>query len=449
MIPVNVKTSIPGPKSQEMIAEAMQVIAQAQYSGLFGITLHSGERVFLTDVDGNVFLDFLAGASAVCVGYSRQEVIDAYAQTAQKLQHSCFTYSPNEEAITFAKRIIATTPGNFDKRVLFGMCGSDSVDAAIKIARKFTRKPRIIYFRKSYHGSTGLSIAVNGFEGLQAGLFLGDHYSAVDFPSTPAQAEIALEAIEQLLKKGDVAAVITEPVQGDGGNVVPPFDFHRNLCDLAHRYQAVYIVDETQSGVGRSGHWWEIETFNVAPDILCSGKAISGGYIPLSACVARAEMAATLGKTQHLFTLSGHPPACAVANKIFEIIERDSLMLNAVNRGKQLTEGMQKLVERYPCAKEVRGPGLHVGFETIDPKTNASLGGLFAFRCVEKGLYPGYFGETNNVMRLHPPLIINEEEMHFAIDTISSVVEEYETGRLPESTRLRYKQFAVGLGSDK
>jgi 4-aminobutyrate aminotransferase len=110
---------------------------------------------------------------------------------------------------------------------------------------------------------------------------------------------------------------------------------------------------------------------------------------------------------------------------------------------------MQKLVERYPCAKEVRGPGLHVGFETIDPKTNASLGGLFAFRCVEKGLYPGYFGETNNVMRLHPPLIINEEEMHFAIDTISSVVEEYETGRLPESTRLRYKQFAVGLGSDK
>jgi 4-aminobutyrate aminotransferase len=449
MISVNVKTSIPGPKSQELIAQAMQVICSAQYGGLYGIALHSGERVFLTDVDGNVFLDFLAGASAVSVGYSRQEVIDTYAQTAQKLQHSCFVYSPNEEAIAFAKCISATTPGNFEKRVLLGMCGSDSVDAAIKIARKFTKKPRIIYFKKSYHGSTGLSIAVNGFEGLQAGLFLGDNYTAVDFPSTPAQAEKALDTIEQLLKKGDVAAVITEPIQGDGGNVVPPHDFHGNLCDLAHRYQAVFIVDETQSGAGRSGHWWEIETFNVAPDILCSGKAIGGGYVPISACIARAEMAETLGKTQHLFTLSGQPPSCAVASKIFEIIERDNLLANATNRGKQLTDALQKLVDRYPSAKEVRGPGLHIGFETIDPKTNTSLGGLFAFRCVEKGLYPGYFGETNNVMRLHPPLIINEEEMRFAIDTITSVVEEYETGRLPESTRLRYKQFAVGLGSDK
>jgi 4-aminobutyrate aminotransferase len=390
------------------------------------LAIDCGQGAYLTDVDGNTYLDFLAGASAVSLGYNNQELIQTYAQTAQKMQHCAFGYSPSQEAIDLAKKLIEITPGDHSKLVLFGMTGSDSVDAAIKVSRRATGKPRIISFRASYHGSTGFSLAANGFGSLQRGLFLGENFSMVPFPSTREQAEITLTAIEDLLKNGDVAAVITESIQGDGGNVVPPDDFHSQLLELTHQYGAIFVVDEVQSGVGRSGAWWEIETFGVVPDILCTAKAITSGYVPLSACIAREEMARSLGKAQHLFTYSGHPPACAVARKVIDIIETRNIRQNAIDRGAQLVNGLQPLVEKYPSAHEVRGRGLHIGFEVKDGKTDKPLGGLFAYRCVEKGLYPGYFGECNNVMRLHPPLIINPEEIDFAIGTITSVVEEWE-----------------------
>ena len=448
MIPVKVQSVIPGPKSQDLVTRAMDVIAKAQYAGLFGIAVTAGQDAYITDADGNTYLDFLAGASAVSVGYGRQDVIDVYAKTALKIQHSCFPYSPNEEAIQFANKLIQVTPGNFEKRVLFGMTGSDGVDAAIKIARRYTRRPRVISFRGGYHGSTGFSLSANGFEGLQKGLFIRDDFVMIDFPRTNAEAEIALDRIEELLKQGDVAALITECIQGDGGNVVPPPDFHKQAAELVHRYGSVHIVDEVQSGVGRSGAWWECQTYDLTPDILCCGKAITSGYLPMSACIARAEMAQTLDKAQHLFTYSGHPPSAAVAKKVFEIIEEENLIQNARERGEQMRAGLQKLVDQYPFAKEVRGRGLHMGFEVFDDRTNMPLGGLFAFRCVEKGLYPGYFGSKNEVMRLHPPLIIDADEMQFAIEQISAVCEEWDKGTFPKETIQSYRKYGVGLGSD-
>lgn len=448
MIPVKVLTKIPGPNSQKLVDQAMQVIAKAQYAGLMGVTLQSGQGAYITDSDGNVFLDFLAGASAVCIGYSRKDIIDVYAKTAGKIQHTCFPYSPNEDAIKFAQKLVEVTPGSFEKRVLFGLSGSDAVDAAVKIAQKSTNHPRIISFRGGYHGSTGFSLSANGFEGLQKGLFLSDYFSMCDFPRTPNEAERSLEQVENLLKKGDVAALITECIQGDGGNVEPPPDFHKALAALVRSYGAVFIVDEVQSGAGRSGKWWEIETFGVTPDIICCGKAITSGYIPMSACIARAEMADTLSKAQHLFTYSGHPPSAAIGLKVFETIEKENLLQNATQRGEQLRKGLQELVDKYPFAKQVRGRGLHMGFEVYDELKKMPLGGLFAFRCVEKGLYPGYFGSQNEVMRLHPTLIITEEEMKFAVETITAVVNEWATGKFPEDTITNYRKYSVGLGTD-
>jgi 4-aminobutyrate aminotransferase len=448
MIPVKVNTEIPGPKSQELVERAFQSIAPTQYAGLFGVAIESGKGIYLTDVDGNVFLDFLAGASAVSVGYGREEIIDAYAQTALKIQHSCFPYSPNEEAIRLADKLIEITPGDFEKRVMFGMSGSDGVDAAIKTARKSTNKPRILSFRGGYHGSTGFSISANGFEGLQRGLFISPDFVMLDFPRTPQQAEKTLEEVETLLKAGDVAALVTECIQGDGGNVVPPVVFHSTLNDLVHQHDAIFVVDEVQSGMGRTGKWWESEHFDIVPDILCTAKALTSGYIPMGACIARADLALTLAKAQHLFTYSGHPPSAAVGSKVIEIIERENLLQNAAERGAQLTAGLQKLVDTYPFAKEVRGRGLHIGFEVYDERTQTPLGGLFAFRCAEKGIYPGYFGANNEVMRLHPPLIITEEEMQYAIDVITSVVKEWSNGTFPQSTIDNYRKFGVGLGTD-
>lgn len=449
MIPVQVSTPIPGPLSQGMAERLIKAVPLATYAGLYGIFLRSARGVYLTDIDGNRFLDFLAGASAVSVGYGREDVVDAYNRAALRLQHSCFCFSPNLEAVELAEKLAAITPGDFPKRVLFGVSGSDSVDAAVKIARRFTGKPRMIYFRKAYHGSTGFSIGMNGFGNLQEGLFLEDACTTVDFPATRSQADRTLEQVEAILRRGDTAGIITEPVQGDGGNIVPPEDFHAELCRLAHSFGGVFIADEIQSGMGRSGRWWEMETFGVTPDIVCTAKAITSGYVPLSACIVREEMAGCLGKSQHLFTYSGHPPACAVARKVIDILEQENLIQNAAARGDQLMRGLKPLVERYPCAVDVRGRGLHVGFEARDEKTSLSLGGLFAFRCVEKGLYPGYFGESNQVLRLHPPLIIDDAEVQFAVDVITSVVEEWESGEFPLDTVRRYNQHAFGLGDDR
>lgn len=448
MIPVRVTTSIPGPQSQKLITNAFSVISRAQYAGLFGIALTSGKGIYVTDADGNTFLDFLGGASAACLGYGREDLIKTYAETARKMQHSCFAYSPNEETVKFANKLIQVTPGSHDKRVLFGLTGSDSVDAAIKIAQRYTGKPVILSFKGGYHGSTGFSIAANGFSGLQQGLYLGENFILCDFPRTDLEAINTLEQVESHLKKGDVAGLIIETIQGDGGNVVAPPHFHKQLHDLVKSYDAVHIVDEVQSGVGRSGKWWEIQHFDIIPDILCAGKALASGFAPISACVARAEMSESLGKAQHLFTFSGHPPTTAVALKVFEIIENEKYIENAAARGNQLVEGLNLLIDKYPFAKEVRGRGLHIGFEVYDDDRKIPLGGLFAFRSAEKGLYPGYFGSNNEVMRLHPPLIVSEEEVAFAIDVISEVAEEWFSGNFPKTTIENYRKFAVGLGSD-
>ncbi len=445
---VKVQTEIPGPRSQALIDETLSVISHGQYAGLFGVMLTGGKGMYVSDDDGNTFLDFLGGASVACLGYGRESLIERYAETSRNMNHTCLPYSPNKESMALAKKLIEITPGNHEKKVLFGLTGSDSVDAAIKIAMRYTGKPGILSFKGGYHGSTGFSIGANGFAGIRKGLFLGKNFTMFDFPRTASQADKVLKAIEKVLMKGNTAAFITEVIQGDGGNVAPPDDFHARLADLVKRYGVVHVVDEVQSGIGRSGTWFEIEQYGVVPDILTCGKALGGGYAAISACIARADMAAALGKAQHVYSLAGHPPAAAVALEILNTIEAEKVMENAVARGEQLRAGLQKLVKRYSFCREVRGKGLHMGFEVYDRKQKMPLGGLFAFRCVEKGLYPGYFGMTNEVMRLHPPLVITEKEIDFAIKVISEVAREWANGTFPESTIASYRKFAVGLGSD-
>ena len=443
-----VKTTIPGQKSIEVIQRMKKNIGKSLYIGLYGIILSKGKGALISDIDGNVFLDFLSGASVVNVGYGREDVIKTFADVSKRIQHTCFPYSPNLEAVELAEKFKTITPGNFDKRVIFGLTGSDSMDAGIKAARKFTKKRKVISFKNAYHGSTGISLQANGFPGLQKGLFLGEDFIFVDFPSNKEHAEKILNEIEGILKKGDVCAIVTEPVQGDGGNVVPPLDFHKKLSDLVHDYDGLFVVDEVQSGTGRSGKWWEIEYFNVVPDILATAKGITSGYAPLSVCIGREEIINSLDKAQHLFTYSAHPPSCAVANKVISIIEEEKLMENAKIMGNLLKDKLNELCKKGSCARKARGMGLHIGFEVIDPDTNKPLGGLFGLRCLEKGLYPGYFGPNNNVMRLHPPLIINKEQMQFAIDTISDVVNEWDSGKFPKETIENYKKVGVGLGTD-
>ena len=426
----------------------LKSIGLANYAGLYGVVMEKGIGAYLIDADGNTYLDFLSGASNNILGYANKQVIGAYVKQAQKIQHSCFVYSPNKPAVELAEKLIKITLGKFSKKVLFGLSGSSSIDAAIKASRRFTKKPGVIAFKNAYHGNTGLSLQANGFLGLQKGLYLGKDFYFVDFPQNNDQANKTLSVVESLLKTKQIACFISEPVQGDGGNVVPPLNFHKKLANLVHKYKAVYIVDEIQSGAGRSGKWWEIEYFQIEPDILVCGKGLAAGFGVVSACIGKKEIIDSLDKAQHCFTYQAHDPSMSAALKVLEIIEKKKLRQNAVKMGQLLIKKLQALIKPDSCARQVRGFGLHVGFEVIDRKTNRPLGGLFGLRLLEKGLYPGYFGPRNEALRLHPPLIINKNQINWACKQIAEVINEWDSGNFPKKTIAKYEKVGLGLGTD-
>jgi 4-aminobutyrate aminotransferase len=434
-------------KTKQILRQVDKYIAKAQYAGLYGIVLESARANVVKDVEEKEYLDFLSAASSVTVGYGREDVIDTYASAAKKLTQSCFVYSPSIETIELAKKLIAITPGNFKKKVMFGMSASDSIDGAIKAARKFTQKKGTIAFHNAYHGNTGLSAQATGFPGIRDGFLSSNDFFFLDFPVTKAETEVCLKNVEKYFKTKKIACFIIEPIQGDGGNLVPPEDFFLKLKKLTEKYNVILIDDEAQSGIGRTGKWWGIEHFHIAPDILVVGKGITGGYIPLSACIGRSDVLNSLEKAQHVFTYSGHPPACAVAKKILSIIEEENIMKNVSDNGQFLIDQLKNLTDKYKrlvnC--EVRGIGLQIGL-SIRSKDNKSLVVLFGVRCLEKGIYVGYFGKNNDVLRIHPPLTITKSEIKHAVQIFSEVFEEWKNHAFPKSTYRMYETNCLGLG---
>ena len=442
----SVKVSPPGPKSRELLARMKKVIGRSNYFGLYGITIVGGEGAYIIDLDGNVYLDCLAAASCNLLGYSYHQVADVYCQVAKTLQNSCFPYSPNPKAIELAEHLIRITPGEYPKKVLLGLSGSDSCDGAIQAMRKYTRKFALIKFKNDYHGSTGFSQAASGFRTLNVGIFSpSPNFITMNYPVTLQQRDKVLKKIERTLVKGQVGAVMAESIQGDAGIHVPYSGFFPRLRELLERYNALLIIDEVQSGMGRTGKWWAIEHEDVVPDILVTAKGLSAGYAPISALVGREEVIDALAPAQHLFTYTGHPPSAAVASKVIQLIEENNIIANAARVGAKILEGLKQVKDAFPqVVTEVRGRGLMIGVE-INLSNNKLAGKLFATRCVEKGVYLGYFGVNQEVLRIEPPLILSDEEADLAIDTIYEVAEEMSKNQIPQTTIDKVHQYAIGL----
>ena len=429
----------PGKNSIDIYKKAELTLARTQNACLYGIALHAGNGNSVIDVDGNKYLDFLSGAATNTIGYGRKDVVDAYAKTAVRLQHACLPYSSNKEAIDLAEKLIDITPGDFEKKVLFGFSGSSSIDGAIKVARKFTGKKGIIAFKDSYHGTTGLAIQATNLLNLTKGLFLDNGFYHVKFPTSEDEISDILAQIKALIKNKDIAAVLAEPIQGDVGMAIPPKKFFKELSNILKEHDTLFIVDEIQSGVGRTGKWWGIENFDVVPDILVCGKGLSGGYAPISALIGEKKMIDSLDKAQHLFTFQGHPPSCEVANKVLDIIEQEKLMENALKIGKLLKSELE-ILNDYDTVNDFRGFGLMLGLEIVP----VNLAGIAGMRCVEYGLYPGYYGKHNEILRIQPPLTLTEKEALWATGIIKNVIDEMENQEIPNSTIAKFNEYACG-----
>lgn len=436
----------PGPASRAMLARLGDAVGRSNYAGLFGITLARGDGAYLWDVDGNCFLDALAGASAAILGYRVGEIADAQQRVADELQHSCLPYSPNEQVVLLAEKLQSLAPGDQETRVLFGSSGSDACGGALSAARKFTGKLGTFYFRDAYHGSTGLSQQASGFEALKQGLYRDSRdFVGLAFPDTPERAEQALVEIEEGLKTGAFGSLIAEPVQGDAGIRIAEPGFFHEVQQLLHRYGALLLMDEVQSGMGRTGTFFASEQEGVVPDVVTLAKGLSAGYAPISATLGRADVINSLAPAQEIFTYSGHGPSCAAALRCIEYILDESLCTHVERISARLLEGLRAVQAEFPdVITEVRGRGLMIGVE-IDTHGAAWRAKAFATRGVEKGVYYGFFGNANQVVRIEPPLVIEEKQADTIVEITREVAQEFHDGTLPEHTLANVLRYGIGL----
>lgn len=441
---IYIKVSPPGPKSLALIENMKNYIGKTNYAGLYSIGLKSGEGIYIEDMDGNIYIDCLTSASSNILGYSYEEISREYYETSLRIQQTAFAYSPNIETVELAKKLVRIAPGDFPKKALIGLSGSDSIDGAIEAARKFTGKMGVISFINAYHGSTGLSQAASGFRSLNDGIYDSDdsNFIKVLFPITGIDKDRVLKNIETILAFGKTAAIIVEMIQGDGGTLIPPNGFYRELRELLNKYNVLLIDDEVQSGMGRTGKWWACEHEDIIPDIVVIGKGLSAGYAPISALVGRADVIDSLPVASQVFTYMGHSPSTAVASKVINIIESDNIIKNAAKVGDVLLNGLQSIANNYPDEIiEVRGKGLMIAIE-MNISENKLATKTFAYRCVEKGIYFGYL--SNKIIRVLPPLNISEREVNIIIKIVGETIAEMHNFNIPKSTVEKVTKYTLG-----
>ncbi len=436
----------PGANSQAILKRMEKSVGKANYTGLYGVVLQKGVGVFLEDVDGNIFLDCLAAASSCSLGYGQQFLTEAYFKTASTLQQSCFTYSPNLPAIQLAEKLIELAPGFFEKKVMIGLSGSDSSGGAIKAMRKYTKNEGVIHFKNDYHGSTGLSQEASDYGNLNSGIYPNDpDFIEFPFPRTGEEAEDVLLKIGYALQQKRAGGIICEAIQGDAGVIVPPPGFIKGLRRITHETGTLLIVDEVQSGMGRTGKWWAFEHEDIVPDIFVTAKGLSSGYAPISAVVGRKDVLDSLDPGQHIFTFGGHPPSAVVAWHVLDFIQKEKIVEHAARIGEYLIKQLKDVQQKFPdIILDVRGKGLMIGVQINISKSKLD-GKVFATRCMEKGVYVGFFGVNADVVRIEPPLIIKKNEIEMIYQTISNVAIEMKECKIPAKTYENVRKYSIGI----
>ena len=425
-------TAIPGPKS----TEALKRRTEATSGGLgmaIPVVIERASDAILLDIDGNQIIDLGSGIGVTNVGNAAQRVVDRVIEQVQAFTHTCFTVAPYMNYIEVCEKLNAMTPGSHKKKSLLVNSGAEAVENAVKIARHYTKRPAIVVFEHSYHGRTNLTMALTAKnmpykEGF--GPFAPEVYRVpmpYSFHWVGDQATITEDAIEMVTHKIDkeigahnVAAILIEPIQGEGGFIVPPKGFLPALAKYSKDNGIVFIADEVQTGFARTGHMFAVEEEGVVPDMVVTAKGIAGG-LPLAAVTGRAEVMDSVHVSGLGGTYGGNPIACAAALGAMETMEEENLVARAKHIGEILGTSLRELAKKYPVIGEVRGRGAMQAIELVEPGTKnpntAAMSAVVKY-CQSQGVLILTAGTYSNVVRFLPPLVITDELLKDALSVL-------------------------------
>ncbi len=414
------------------------------FTKLEPIAVVGGHGATLVDMEGKEYLDCFAGISVVNAGHCPPKVVKAVQDQAGKLIH----YGPyvyHSPVVTeLAERLAAISPKGLVK-TFFGNSGAEANETAMKLAKKFTKKQEMVALECSFHGRTVGTLSITG-QSKRRRYDMGPYLSGVSFctaaycyrcpfekeyPSCGVLCARRLEDIINYHSSDNVAGLIAEPIMGEGGIIVPPKEYFPIMKKILDAHGSLLIVDEVQSGYGRTGKMFGIEHYDVKPDILTMGKGIAAGF-PLSACIARSDVGDSLQPGDHLSTFGGNPVCCAAAIANLDIFKEDKLVEGSAKKGKYLVKMFRELMEKHPFIGDVRGKGLMVGVELVkDRKTKAPATeetNKLKEGMRKKGVLVGTGGVKANVMRFQPPLVITTKELDHAVEVMGEELGKIEKG---------------------
>lgn len=425
-------TAIPGPKSQELHARRLAVVPGGVSSTL-PVYIAKANGAVLVDVDGNQFVDFGAGIGVTTVGHTETAVVEAAASQLQDVIHTLFTITPYEEYVRVAELLAEHTPGDHAKKTVLVNSGAEAVENGVKIARKHTGRRAVAVLDHAYHGRTNLTMAMN-FKAMPYatgfGPFAGDVYhapSSYPYRDGLSGAEAAARTIgylEKVIGASDLACLVVEPIQGEGGFMVPADGYLPALQEWCTANGVVFIADEIQSGMARTGAYYASEHFGLVPDLVLSAKGIAGG-LPLAAVTGRAEIMDSAQPGGLGGTFGGNPVAAAAAIAVFEEIEKSSLLDEGARIEKALKPALFELQKKYDIIGDVRGIGAMLAIELVQPGTasttkepNAAAVSAIAAYAAEQGLLVLTAGTWGNVLRFLPSLAVSDELIADAVSVL-------------------------------
>ena len=431
----------PGPKARELVKKDESLISPS-YGRFYPLVVESGKGCIIKDVDGNEFIDFNSGLVCMNVGHSHPKVVAAVKNQCDRFLHYSNTDFYYREVVDLADRLAHITPGSPEKKIFFGNSGAEAIEAAIKLAKWHSRRQLFIAFIGAFHGRTVGSLSFTAskptqrrsFFPLMPGVthvpygycyrcpykltFPECHYWCVDF--------IDEYVLQKYIPPEDTAAILVEPIQGEGGYVVPPPEYFQRLKKIADKYGLLFIDDEVQSGMGRSGKWFAIEHWGVEPDIICTSKALASG-LPLGACIAKSKVMDWVPGS-HASTFGGNPLSCVAASAVIDVIKEEKLLENATKQGTYIMKRLNELKEESEIIGDVRGKGLMIGMEIVESKESKKPApqkvNEIMMRSWKRGINVISCGAST--IRIAPPLVITKELVDSALDIIEDTIRQVE-----------------------